>query len=169
MRITLSVDGQLLATAFPTDPFLALDPLHPDDNPVLSIILDTTSTQPSLFTSTKTTRRGHYDNARARANLPPFTTPDGRNTDVILYTLSGCLSETSIRNLAVRRGNEWITPNAQASGCLPGVMRRVLLEQGIWKEAGGEVLCKQDLFDGEIVMTANAVEGCRLARVLLSK
>ena len=48
-------------------------------------------------------------------------------------------------------------------------MRRVLLEQGIWKEAGGGVLCKQDLFDGEIVMTANAVEGCRLARVLLSK
>lgn len=94
--------------------------------------------------------------------------PEGRSVDVILYTPAGHLSEASIRNLAVRRNNQWLTPNAQTSGCLPGVMRRSLLEQGIWTEAKEGELRKEDLRDGEIVMTANAVEGCRLAKVIIA-
>ncbi|KAK7695014.1 hypothetical protein QCA50_002202 [Cerrena zonata] len=167
VRITLSHDGQLLATAFPIDPFPTTDPLKPEDGSMHLVHLDTIPTQPSIFTSTKTTHREHYDSARARANLQPLATPEGRSIDVILYTPAGHLSETSIRNLALKRNNQWWTPNARSAGCLPGIMRRVLLEQGYWTEVGEGDLHKDHLVDGEIVMTANAVEGCRLARVII--
>ncbi|CAL1694543.1 unnamed protein product [Somion occarium] len=167
VRVTLSRAGRLSATAFPVEPLPTSDPLEPSSVPEHVFRLDTEPTEPSLYTSTKTTRRGHYDAARARTNLPLLTTPAGRYSDVILHTPAGELSETSIRNLAIRRDGQWLTPNAKSSGCLSGVMRRLLLEQGKWIEAAEGQLRKDDLVDGEIVMTANGVEGCRLGTVVL--
>ncbi|KAH9929672.1 aminotransferase, partial [Fomitopsis serialis] len=121
-------------------------------------------TSPSLFTHTKTTHRPMYNAARDRAGLPPL--PTSLNADVLLYTSTGEIMETSIRNIAFLRRSprQWVTPRAEV-GCLPGVMRRWLLEQGKIAEATEGELMKGDLVDGEFVMTFNGVEGCRLGQI----
>ena len=72
--------------------------------------------------------------------------------------------ETSIRNIAFRRGGQWVTPSA-ADGCLPGVMRRLMLEQGRFVE--GEVHIAK-VVPGEIVLTVNSVEGCCMGMIALA-
>jgi len=132
--------------------------------PFLSVIIDTAPTSPSLFTHTKTTHRPMYNAARDRVGLPPL--PTTLNADVLLYTPAGEIMETSIRNIASLRRSppQWVTPRAEA-GCLPGVMRRWLLEQGKIVEATEGELTKDDLLDGEFVMTFNGVEGCRMGQI----
>lgn len=135
----------------------ALLTIHPDYQP----------TQPDIFTRTKTTHRPQYTAARDRLKLPPLATPS--DADVLLYNPLGSLTETSIRNIAFLRGSppRWVTPRAE-TGCLSGVMRRWLLEQGRVIEAQEGELLKGDLVDGEYVLTFNGVEGCRLGRIALT-
>lgn len=135
--------------------------------PLLVIHLDTCPTHPSLFTRTKTNHRQDYDAARVRLGIPPLPTPS--NVDVLLYAPSGGLTETSIRNIAFLRGSppQWVTPRTE-TGCLPGIMRRWLLEQGRVIEANEGGLLKDDLVEGEDVLTFNGVEGCRLGRIVLA-
>jgi branched-subunit amino acid aminotransferase/4-amino-4-deoxychorismate lyase len=52
----------------------------------------------------------------------------------LLVNLDGEITESTIANVVVRIDGAWMTPPL-ASGCLPGVMRRVLLEAGEIKEA----------------------------------
>ena len=49
--------------------------------------------------------------------------------DVLLVNDRGELTESSIANVAVKLEGTWFTPPV-ASGCLPGVYRDVLLEEG---------------------------------------
>ena len=101
-----------------------------------------------------------YDAARARG-IPPAALTD--ITDVLLYNPEGSLTETSVYNIAFYRNRKWVTPKAN-SGCLPGVMRRWLLEQGRIKEMK-EPLTKDDLQVDECVLIFNGVRGCRLGRI----
>ena len=135
--------------------------------PLLRIVIDTAPTSPSLFTHTKTTYRPMYNAARKRTGLPPL--PTTVDADVLLYSPAGEIMETSIRNVAVLRRTpaQWITPREDV-GCLPGVMRRWLLEQHQVVEAEEGELVKDDLQEGELVLTFNGVEGCRLGRISLS-
>lgn len=134
---------------------------------LLSIHIDTAPTPPSLFTHTKTTYRSMYNAARERVGLPPL--PTTLDADVLLYSPAGEVSETSIRNVAVLRHSppQWVTPRRDV-GCLPGVMRRWLLEQGKVVEAEPNELMKEDLHEGELVLTFNGVEGCRFGRITRS-
>ena len=125
------------------------------------VYVDTESTPATRFTRTKTTHRAVYSAARARAGLSPLPTPADAHIDVLLYSPDGLVSETSIRNVAFKRGGVWITPRAD-SGCLPGVTRRLLLEEGRIFE--GDV-CKDDLERDKVVLTFNGVEGCCVARL----
>lgn len=124
----------------------------------ITLILDVAATQPSLFTSTKTTHRSHYTEARTRLGLPDV----GGSLDVILWNPKGMLMETSIRNFALFRRGRWVTPH-DSTGCLHGVTRRWLLEQGLVTADGEAKLHKNNLKDGELVLTFSAVEGCRIA------
>ena len=72
--------------------------------------------------------------------------------------------ETSIRNIAFWREGRWVTPLLQA-GCLPGITRRLLLEEGKVEE--GEILIT-DLKVGEILLLSNGVEGVRLGKLCTS-
>ena len=54
-----------------------------------------------------------------------------------------------------------MTPSLQA-GCLPGVARRLLLEEGRIEE--GEIFIT-DLKVGDILLLFNAVEGARLGKI----
>lgn len=73
----------------------------------------------------KTSMRRRYRDARLRH--------PGAD-DVLLVNLDGEVTESTIANVIVRIDGAWVTPPL-ASGCLPGVMRRVLLETGEITEA----------------------------------
>ena len=73
----------------------------------------------------KTSMRRRYREARLRH-------PEA--DDVLLVNLDGEVTESTIANVIVRIDGTWVTPPL-ASGCLPGVMRRVLLEAGEITEA----------------------------------
>ncbi|MDX2468167.1 MAG: aminodeoxychorismate synthase component I, partial [Acidimicrobiia bacterium] len=78
--------------------------------------VDTSS--PFLFH--KTTRRDVYASRSERH-------PDA--DDVLLVNEAGELTESTIANVAVKLDGRWFTPPIE-SGCLPGVYRQVLIEQG---------------------------------------
>ena len=130
----------------------------------INLFLDVVATPPSLFTSTKTTHRGHYAGARARLGLPDV----GTSADVLLWNPKGMLMDSTIRNFAVFRRGRWVTPH-ESTGCLHGVIRRWLLEQGLVTTDNDALLHKDKLKDGELVLTFNAVEGCRIAVTRLRK
>ncbi|KAI0828966.1 aminotransferase [Trametes gibbosa] len=180
IRILLSFSGAVSVTASPAPQLDYNDPsalsLYPPPSPTvpftlsptpLFVFLDTVSTPATLFTRTKTTRRDHYTAARSRFGIPPPPTPSPH--DVLLFNESREITETSIRNVAfVRRSPPcWVTPSA-ATGCLPGVMRRWLLEQGRVVEAVAGELTRDGVVDGEFVLTFNGVEGCRIGQLKFS-
>ena len=73
----------------------------------------------------KTSMRRRYQQARQRH-------PDA--DDVLLVNSDGEITESTIANVIVCLDGNWVTPPV-SSGCLPGVLRRVLLEAGEVKEA----------------------------------
>ena len=166
-------------TAAPAPPLPNPDPFAPSlwlpsgsspDPPdfglaLLTIHLDTIPTPSSVFTRTKTTHRDHYNAARSRFGIPPPPSPS--LDEVLLFNDNDDITETSIRNIAfVRRSPpQWVTP-AGSTGCLPGVVRRWLLEHGRVVEADEGELKKDSIVKGEYVLTFNGVEGCRLGRIL---
>ena len=167
LRVLLSSEGVLTATASPAP---ALDPEHlllpptstpPATSSIRTIYIDPLPTSPSIFTSTKSTHRTVYNDSRARVGLTPLPTPSDAHIDVLLHTPDGLVLETSIRNVAFNRDGAWITP-PRSSGCLPGVMRRLLLEKGV-VVAGTIKLA--DVEEGELVMTFNGVEACWFGRI----
>ncbi|KAL7285557.1 hypothetical protein ACG7TL_000661 [Trametes sanguinea] len=180
IRILLSYPGILSVTASPTSPLASRDPAalslwipspsSPEpplrEAPLLVVHLDTVATPSSNFTRTKTTCRDHYTAARNRFDIPP--PPASSLDDVLLYNEDGEITETSIRNVAFARGlpPRWVTPSA-STGCLPGVMRRWLLEQGRVVEAGRGELVRDAVVDGECVLTFNGLEGCCIGRLKL--
>ncbi|KAH9004298.1 aminotransferase [Lactarius hatsudake] len=175
LPLVLNRTGAITITPVPThpltgDPMLAahISPLtdclsHSLGEPI-TLFLDVAATPPSLFTSTKTTYRRHYTEARTRLGLPDT----GGSADVILWNAKGMLMETSIRNFALFRRGQWVTPH-DSTGCLHGVIRRWLLEQSLVKNDDHALLHKDNLQDGELVLTFNAVEGCRIAVARIRK
>ena len=160
-------DGTLSTSASPAAPLASSDYLAPPAHPhsTRTIYIDSTPTPTSLYTWTKTTHRPIYNAARARVGLTPLPQPSDAHIDVLLHNPDGLVTETSIRNVAFRRGDQWVTPRSD-SGCLPGVVRRVLLEEG--RVVEGDIRTEELCVD-ETVLTFNGVEGCcfgRLARII---
>ncbi|KAJ7193346.1 aminotransferase [Mycena pura] len=174
LRITLSRDGVLTATASPV-PALSMDPLSASFSrpltdsatlygPAMTLFVDTQPTPPSgLFTSTKTTERSVYDAARARVGLPATSF----DADVILYNPDEHITEASVSNVAFYHSNNWVTPPL-STGCLPGVLRRWLLQHKRIREAEVGELTKSDLHPGDWALVFNSVRGCRLGRITAS-
>jgi para-aminobenzoate synthetase/4-amino-4-deoxychorismate lyase len=77
----------------------------------------------------KTDWRVPYDQARRER-------PDC--DDVLLYNEKGRITETTIANVAVRRGGRLVTPPL-SDGLLPGVMREELLRRGEIVEGGIDI------------------------------
>lgn len=163
LRVLLAHDGTFSATAGLVTALATTDPMHPDEtvDAARIVYVDPEVTPTSIFTSTKTTNRHMYESARARVGLAPMPTPADSHIDVLLRTSSGLVLETSIRNIAFRRNDQWVTPSLR-SGCQSGVMRRLMLDEGRFVQ--GDIQTNE-LVDGELVMTANGVDGCRYARL----
>jgi para-aminobenzoate synthetase/4-amino-4-deoxychorismate lyase len=83
--------------------------------------------------------------------------------DVVLVNQHGELTETTTANLAVRIGGRWWTPPT-SSGCLPGVERGRLLDEGRLHE---RVLSVGDLRKAEQIAVLNSLRGWRPARLMV--
>ncbi len=128
----------------------ALDPAAPDLC-VWDVRRDRQCTLASPFTSFKTTNRAVYTAARSRGI--PGLRPGCE--EVLLMNQQEQLMEGSITNVAIRSGDEWITP-VLSSGCLCGVMRNHLVHEGYIREAQIAMLA---LSVGDEVLLFNAVMG----------
>lgn len=116
VRVVLDQDGRLSVQIEDL-----VDPAGP-----LRLAVDDVPVDPSdwrLFH--KTSLRERYRQARIR-----HPSAD----DVLLVNLDGEITESTIANVIVFIDGNWVTPPV-SSGCLPGVMRRVLLERGEIREA----------------------------------
>jgi para-aminobenzoate synthetase/4-amino-4-deoxychorismate lyase len=118
------------------------------------VAVDTTPVDAaSPFLYHKTTHRETYEAARARH--------PGAD-DVLLVNAHGEVTEATTSNVAVRFGERWITPPL-ASGCLPGVYRSALLEEGRIHEARISVA---DLAGADEVALLNSVRLWRPASIV---
>ncbi len=132
------VCAPLSAVTPPPEPLRVRLTVDPDGTPTVSVAsieerrapvrlaidhepIDTTD----VFRYHKTTHRTAYDEAVAHH-------PEA--DDVIATNDRGEVVETTIGNLLVRFGDDWVTPPIE-SGCLPGVERERLLEAGEVREA----------------------------------
>ncbi|KAJ4485757.1 aminotransferase [Lentinula aciculospora] len=170
VRITLSEAGEIEVTvsavaSFQSDPmglvhFNPMLDIPPDDNSIVAVHIDSMSTPSSLFTRTKTTNRALYDEARTRAKISSST------SEVVLFNDDSSITEASISNVSFFRAGRWLTPSA-STGCLPGVLRRWLLQKGLIDEDHGEQLTVNRILEGDWVLLSNGVQGCRLGRIAL--
>lgn len=103
-----------------------------------------------VFLRHKTTRRALYEEELARAREAGFD-------EAIFLNERGEVAEGAISTVFVRRDGGLLTPPL-ASGVLPGVLRRTLLESG---EAREQVLTPDDLRVAEAVYVGNSVRGLR--------
>jgi para-aminobenzoate synthetase/4-amino-4-deoxychorismate lyase len=118
------------------------------------VAVDTTpidTTSPFLYH--KTTHRTVYDDALGRH--------PGAD-DVLLVNPEGEITEATAANVAVRLGDEWITPPL-AAGCLPGVYRAAMLREGRLREGR---ITLDDLAGADEVALLNAVRFWRPATLL---
>ena len=116
-----------------------------------TVIPDTNPTKASPFTCFKTTQRDIYLAARDRVGI----TSHQDSQEVILINSEGHVVEGSFTNIYLSRKGRWITPPI-ASGCLPGTVRRWLLERGLCHE---EDIPASSLVDQENCYLSNGVRG----------
>jgi para-aminobenzoate synthetase/4-amino-4-deoxychorismate lyase len=145
IRILVSRDGQVDVESE------ALPPL--DGRPVRLALDDDPVDADSPWLQHKTTRRDVY---LTRALRHPEA------DDVVLVNQHGELTETTTANLALRIGGSWWTPPT-TSGCLPGIERARLLEQGSLHE---RVLPVAELQDAEEIAVLSSLRGWRSARLV---
>jgi para-aminobenzoate synthetase/4-amino-4-deoxychorismate lyase len=147
VRVTVGRTGIVEATAQPG----ALEPMDEAGEVSVAIDADRVSSQ-NVFLFHKTTKRTAYEDALARHS---------EVEDVILVNERDEVTESVIANVAVRCGDQWLTPPVE-SGLLGGVFRRVLLEKGTIQE---RLLTVTDLEMADEVALINSVRGWRTARI----
>ena len=123
-------------------------------SPIVGLAVDTVPVDRTDFLRYhKTVRRAPYEEAAERH-------PDA--DDVVLVNDRREVVETTIANLVVRIGEEWLTPPLEA-GCLPGVYREELIDRGA---IAVRSLAVVDLVGADEVAVVNSVQGWRSAKLL---
>ena len=172
------VDDGLSALRYFTSPSTSSTPVPSGTSveppqPVLSVYVDSQSTPATFYTEHKTTRRAHYDAARARIGVGADRTVP---KEVILWNEDGEVMDGSARIVAFWRPWDasdssdssttsqlygWISP-ATTSGGLTGTMRRWMIENGYMREA---VVHKDSVKTGEWVLLSNGVDVTILGKI----
>lgn len=123
-----------------------------------ALYIDSQPTQPSAFTTHKTTARDSYSASRERTGIK---SPQDK-MEVLIYNPIGEVMEGSIttiyfqrRGTAQQSENNWVTPPL-VSGGNAATSRRYALETGLCIE---EVVRVDDLVDGEDVWLSNGARG----------
>ncbi len=152
VRLTLERNGSLDATASPCalPPRTRLEP-SPSGAPVADITISKSKTSPEdIFLFHKTTKRKIYDTERQRATDDGFF-------EIIFENTRGEITEGSISNIFIRKGEKFITPPS-ACGLLDGIFRQHLL--GIQPEIlFEEKLTREDLDGADEIFIGNSVRG----------
>ncbi|MDW8278022.1 MAG: aminodeoxychorismate synthase component I [Anaerolineales bacterium] len=135
VRILLSSDGEIHIKHAPLEPLPSPYRVRLAERPV-------ESGYPFLYH--KTTHRALYQSLQAAGY-----------DDVLLWNERGELTESTIANLVVLRGGEWLTPPLHC-GLLPGTARAEWLAQGKLREA---VVRVEDLAECDKMFLLNSVRG----------
>ena len=147
LRIDLSAHGQISLKATP------ITPLKPNvrllwAKDILSENIVMQSSDQLL--QHKVTRRKIYDQAWMKAEeLGSF--------DALFTNELGYVTEGGRSNIFIKKNSQWFTPPC-ASGCLPGVMRDLLLKDISWGAAEKDITPDEVLQADEIIFT-NALRG----------
>lgn len=118
------------------------------DGPV-QLVVDTEPVDSrSIWLFHKTTNRAVYEAAALRH--------PGAD-DVVLTNSEGFVTETTRATIAVRLGDRWLTPPI-ADGCLPGVLRGILVEEGTLQE---QSITVETLLNADELATISSLRGWR--------
>ncbi|KZF19596.1 D-aminoacid aminotransferase-like PLP-dependent enzyme [Xylona heveae TC161] len=121
------------------------------------IIIDSQRTDPTPFTSFKTTARAMYSGARERAGIKSFQD----KAEVVLINPNGEAMEGSLTSVFFYRGGRWVTPPVESGGQV-GTTRRWLLEQ---RQCEEEVVDIKSIKEGEECYISNGVRGLTWGRI----
>jgi 4-amino-4-deoxychorismate lyase len=148
VRLVLSVNGGVLATAQP------YEPVPPHKIWTLRVAQTRLSSADPLVRH-KTSRRAPYVSARAQYQIH-------QADEVVLLNERGEVCEGTITNVFVESDDGVLLTPAVSCGLLPGVLRAELLGEGRTREA---VLTPDDLTDGRRIFIGNSLRGLIPARL----
>ena len=114
------------------------------------LAMDTTMSSTDQLLGHKVTRRKLYDQAwLAAEKLGAF--------DALFINQQGFVTEGGRSNVFIKKDGQWLTPPL-ASGCLPGVMRSVVLSDAKY-QAVEKNITPADVLSAEEVIFTNALRG----------
>ncbi|KAG0646891.1 hypothetical protein D0Z07_6204 [Hyphodiscus hymeniophilus] len=136
------------------------DALHgdPDIEPIWEIFPDSARTQPSPYTTYKTTSRDMYNAARERVGIKDMTE---KKEVLIISAVDGEVMEGSLTSVFFWRDGRWVTPILKSGG-QDGTTRRWALEEGLCSEG---VVKVESLQEGEECWISNGVRGFNLGKL----
>ncbi|MGI9649462.1 MAG: aminodeoxychorismate synthase component I [Acidimicrobiia bacterium] len=143
VRLLLDADGSVE---------VEVEPLKSGEGPVRLAVDTHPIEDQNVFHFHKTTNRTVYQEAAGRH-------PDV--DDVVLVNRAGMATETTSANLAVRLGEEWVTPPV-GDGCLPGVLRGQLVAEGTLRE---QSVPAESLGRADELAIVSSLRGWRVARL----
>jgi len=108
-----------------------------------------------LFLYHKTTNRRIYQPAYDQAKTQKVD-------DILLFNEKGEITESTIANVVIQKGNEFFTPPVEC-GLLNGTFRQYLLDQNEIKE---KVLLKADIHDADGLFLINSVKKWQKVRFI---
>ena len=152
VRLELDRLGGMIVAADPTQLAPARWWPHPGTDYVTCVINSKPIASTSVYRFHKTTARRPY---RERQEMHAGV------DEVLLVNERGELTEGTWRNVAVQFGGTWVTPPL-ASGCLPGVLRQVLIDEGALAE---EVVMVDDLTGADGLALLSSIHGWEPARL----
>jgi branched-subunit amino acid aminotransferase/4-amino-4-deoxychorismate lyase len=143
MRINYFSDGQF---------FISLEPTNFDDSRSKLITYPFIRYSKSLMSGIKSTSYAESAAAVRYAQQKNFT-------DSLIINEIDQVVETGFSSFIYRVKNDWFTPSLK-SGCLPGIIREVLLEQGI--------IAEQDLLKSKLpaIEAAAVLSSIRLVQLV---
>jgi para-aminobenzoate synthetase / 4-amino-4-deoxychorismate lyase len=146
MRLDLSSDGLLSVKTAVIQ--------HIEPGPVLwasdLLMTDTTMSSADRLLGHKVTRRRLYDQAwLAAEKLGAF--------DALFINEQGFVTEGGRSNVFIKKDGQWLTPPL-SSGCLPGVMRSIVLKDAK-HQALEQNITRTDVLNAEEVIFTNALRG----------
>jgi len=146
LRLDLSAEGLLSVKTAPTQNIQPGPILWASD----LLTMDTTVSSADRLLGHKVTRRKLYDQAwLAAEKLGAF--------DALFINEQGFVTEGGRSNVFIKKDGRWLTPPL-ASGCLPGVMRSMVLSDANY-HAVEQNITRSDVLRADEVIYTNALRG----------
>lgn len=149
VRLELSPSGDVSFSHRSLDPKTCFE--------IWPIVISKNTVQSGLsLAAHKTTKRDFFEAERERL------LDNSTAQEVIFLNAEGQICEGSITNIFIQKDNVLLTP-PQKAGCLPGILREVLIQTGQAKEAE---LSLSDLRDADQIFIGNSARGLMRARLI---